>query len=187
MARKARIAEKEIEMAKVSSSCGSSFRSISPVDTPDNNLTKISDWVDKTEEGENVASPINVPSVYQQTSVSAPVITIQSMHGGQCSALVRYLKPSVKPTISTETAVRDIGKDITKTVIGVGSQRATAQPEVEFATSKPPMTLMAGQSWVPPTNGGNPSSVFQVPQLANTQEQYMPSQGPNIASNTRDD
>ena len=186
MARRARIAEKEIEMAKVSSSCGSSFRSISPFETPDDNLTKVSGWMDKTEEAENVASPINVPSVYQQTSVSAPVITVQSMHGGQCSALVRDLKPSVKPTISTETAVRDIGKDITKTVIGVGSQRATAQPEVKFATSKPPMTLMAGQSWVPPTNGGNPSA-FQVPQLANTQEQYLPSQGPNIASNTRDD
>ena len=53
--RKARIAEKEIEMAKVSSSCGSSFRSISPVETPDNNLTKVADWMDKTEEAENVA------------------------------------------------------------------------------------------------------------------------------------
>ena len=85
-ARKARIGEKEIEMAKVSSSCGSSFRSISPVETPDDNLTKVSDWMDKTEEAENVATSINVPSVYQQTSVSAPVITVQSMHGGQCSA-----------------------------------------------------------------------------------------------------
>ena len=42
LARKARIAEKEIERAKVSSSCGSSFRSISPVGTPDDNLTKVS-------------------------------------------------------------------------------------------------------------------------------------------------
>ena len=143
--------------------------------------------MDKTEEAANVASTINVPSVYQQTSVSAPVITVRSTHGGQCSAQVRKLRPSVKPTISTEAAMRDIGKDGTKTVIGVGSQRATAQPEVKFATSKPPMTLMAGQSWVPPTNGGNPSSAFQVPQLANTQKQYMPSQGPNFASNAKDD
>ena len=75
LARKAKIAEKEIEKAKVPSGCGSSFRSISPVETPDDNLTKVSDWMDKTEEAENVASPINVPSVYQQTSVSAPVIT----------------------------------------------------------------------------------------------------------------
>ena len=42
LAHKAKIAEKEIEMAKVSSSCGSSFRSISPVGTPDDNLTKVS-------------------------------------------------------------------------------------------------------------------------------------------------
>ena len=187
VARKARIAEKEIELAKFSSRCGTSLRSISPVESPDDNLTKVSDWMDKTEEAENVALPINVPSVYQQTSVSAPVITVQTTHGGQRSAIARDLKPLVKPTISTEAAVRDIGKDRTKTVIDVGSQRATAQPEVKFATSKPPMTLMAGQSWVPPTNGGNPSSAFQVPQLANTQKQYMPSQGPNIVSTTRDD
>ena len=42
VARKARIAEKEIEMAIVSSSSGSSFRSISPVGTPDDKLTKVS-------------------------------------------------------------------------------------------------------------------------------------------------
>ena len=158
VARKARIAEKEIELAKFSNSCGTSLRSISPVVSSDDNLTKVSDWMDKTEEAGNVASSINVPSVHQQASVSAPVITVQSMHEGQCSALVRDLKPSVKSTIFTEASVRDIGKDKTKTVIGVGSQRATAQPEVKFATSKPPMTLMAGQSWVQPTNGGNTSS-----------------------------
>ena len=187
VARKARIAEKEIELAKFSSSCGTSLRSISPVESPDDNLTKASDWMDKTEEAENVASPTNVPSVYQQTSASAPVITVQSMHEGQCSALVRDLNPPVKPTIPTEAARRGIGKDRTKTVIGVGSQRATTQPEVKFATSKPSMTLMANQSWVPHTNGGNPSSAFQVPQLENTQKQYLPSQGPNFASNAKDD
>ena len=62
LARKAKIAEKEIERAKVSSNYGSSFRSISPVETPDDDLTKVSDWMDKTEETENVASLINVPS-----------------------------------------------------------------------------------------------------------------------------
>ena len=185
LARKAKIAEKEIERAKVSSSCGSSFKSVSPVGTPDDNLSKASDWMDKTEETENVASLINVPSEHPQ--MSAPVITVQSMHGGQCSAQVRDLKPSVKPTTSTEAAVRDIGKDGTKTVIGTGSQRATAQPEVKFASSKPTMTLSADQDRLPPTFGGIPSGAFQVPQLANTQKQYIPSQGPNIASNTRDD
>ena len=187
LARKAKMAEKEIDRAKVSSTCESSFRSISPVGTPDDNLTKVSDWMDKTDEAENVASPNKVPPSYQQTSVSAPVITVKSSHGGQCSALVRDLKPSVKPIISTEAAVRGIGMERTKTVIGAGSQKATAQPEVKFATSKLPMTLMASQSWVPPTNGGNPNSAFQVPQIANTQTQYMPSQGPNILSNARDD
>ena len=187
VARKARIAEKEIEIAKVSSSCGSSFRSISPVETPDDNLTKVLDWMDKTEEAENVASLINVPSVYQQTSVSAQVITVQSMHGGQCCALVRDLKPSMKPTLSTEAALREIGKDRTKTVIDVGSQRATAQPEVKFASSKPSMTLSADQNRLPLTFGSISSGAVQVPQLANTPKQYSPSQGPNMASNARVD
>ena len=47
LARKARIAEKEIERAKVSSSRGSSLRSISPVGTPDDNLRKVSGRMDK--------------------------------------------------------------------------------------------------------------------------------------------
>ena len=187
MARKAKIAEKELQMAQVSSSGGSSFRSISPVGTPDDNLTKVLGWMNETEEAENVASTINVPSVYQQTSVSAPVITVQSMHEGQCSALVKDLKLSVKPTIFTEASGRGIGKERTKTVIDVGSQRATAQPEVKFASSKPSMTLSADPNRLPPTFGGIPSGAFQVPQLANTQKQYSLSQGPNMASNVRDD
>ena len=187
VARKARSAEKEIELAKFSSSCGTNLRSISPVESPDDNLTKVSDWMDKTEEAENVASPINVPSVYQQTSASAPVITVRSTHEGQRSGLVGDLKPSVKPTISTEAAVRGIGKDRTKTVIDVVSQRATAQPEVKFASSKPSMTLSAEQNGLPPTSGGIPSGAFQVPQLENTQKPYLPRQGHNIVSNARDD
>ena len=174
-------------MAKVSSSCGSIFRSFSPVDSLDDTLTKVSVWMDKTEEAENVAPSNNVPSVYQQTSVSAPVITVQSMHGGKGSALVRDLKPSVKPTISTE-AMRGIEKDRTKTVIDVGSQRATVQPEVKFASSKPSMTLSADPHRLPPTFGGCiQSGAFQVLELANTQTQYLPSQGPIMASNVRDD
>ena len=117
MARKAKIAEKELQMAQVSSSGGSSFRSISPVVTPGDNLTKVSGWMDKTEETENVAS------VYQQTSVSAPVITVRSTHGGHCSAQVRDLKSSLKPVMSTETQV--FGEDGTKTVIGAKSNNAT--------------------------------------------------------------
>ena len=135
LARKARIAEKEIERAKVSSSRDSSYRSMSPDWTPDDNLTKVSGWMDKTEEAENVALSINVPQVYQQTSSSAPVITVRTTHGRQCSAQVRDSKSSLKPVVTTGAAVRDIGKDWTKTVIGAESQRATAQPEVKFASS----------------------------------------------------
>ena len=187
LARKSKIAEKEIEMAKVSSSCGSSFRSISPVGTPDDNLTKISGWMDKTEEAENVASSINVPPGYQQSSVSAPVITVRSTHGGQCSAQVRDLKPSEQPTKTTEAVVRDNERDRTKTVIDAVSQRATAQPEVKFAPSKSSMTLSADPNRLPSTFGGIQSGAFQVPLLANTQNQYLPSQGPNFASNAKDD
>ena len=187
LARKARIAEEEKERAKVSSSCGSSLRSISPVGTPDDNLTKVSGWMDKTEEAKSVASSINVPPFYQQMSISAPVITVRSTHGGQGSAQVRDLKSSLKPVMSKEAAVRDIGKDRTKTVIDVGSQRTTAQPEVKFASPKPSMTLSADQNRLPPTFGGIRSGAFQVPQLANTQKQYSRSQVPNMASNVRDD
>ena len=158
MARKTKIAEHEIQMAQASSSCGSSIRSISPVEVPDDNLTKVSRWMDKTEEAEYVASSTNVPQGYQQTSISAPVITVRSTHEGQCSVQVRDLKPSVQPTISTEAAKRGIGMDRTKTVIGAGRQRATAQPDMKFATSMQSRTLMAGQSWIPPTKGGNPST-----------------------------
>ena len=108
LALKARLAEKEIERAKVSSSCGSSLRSISSIGTPEGNLRKVSGLVDKTEEAENVAQPINVPSVYPQTSVIKPGNTVLSMHGGEGSAQAKDLKSSLNPVKSTEAAVRDI-------------------------------------------------------------------------------
>ena len=118
-------------MAQASSSCVSSFRNFSPAGTPDDNLTKVAGWMDKTEEAENVAPPFNVPAIcIPETSVSAPVITVRLTHGGQCSAQVTDLKPSVQPTKLTEAVVRDNGRDRTKTVIGVASQIETAQPVV---------------------------------------------------------
>ena len=131
--------------------------------------------------------PINVPSVYPQTSVLKPVNAVLSTYGEHFSAQVKDLKPSVKPIISTEVSNRGFGIDSKKTFIGGGSQRVTAQPEVKFAISKLSMTLMADQRWLPPTNRGNPSSEFDVPQFANTQKQHLPSQGTNTASNARDD
>ena len=41
LVRKAKIAEMELKMAQALSRCGSSFRSVSPVETPDDNLTKV--------------------------------------------------------------------------------------------------------------------------------------------------
>ena len=114
LARKARIAKKEIEGAKASSSCGSSLRSISTVGTQDDNPTKISGCMDKTEEAENLARIFNVPSVFRQTSVLKPVNTVQLTCGGHFSAQARDLKHSVKPLTSTEAAVRDIKRDRTK-------------------------------------------------------------------------
>ena len=97
------------------------------------------------------------------------------MHGGHFSALMRDLKPSVKPIISTETAMRVIGRDRTRTVSGVGSRRATAQPEVKIASSKPSMTLSADQNRLIPTFGGIPSGAFQVPQFVRTKAEYSKS------------
>ena len=112
-------------------------------------------------------------------SVSGQVITVRSTHAGHCSALVRNLETSVKPTISTEPANRGFGIDRTKTALGAGSQRSTAQLEVKIATSKLSMTLMASQIWLPPMNGASRVVQF-VQQFVNTQKQYMSSQGPNI-------
>ena len=49
------------------------------------------------------------------------------------------------------------------------------------------MTLSADQNRLPPTFGGIPSGAFEVPQLANTQKQCLPSQGAHMASNVKDD
>ena len=86
---------------------------------------------------------------------------------------MRDLKHFVKPPISAEAATRGIGMDRTKTVIGAGSQIATAQPQVKFAK-------------VGAYECRHPSSVFQVPQFTNTHKKYLPGQGPNFASNARD-
>ena len=49
------------------------------------------------------------------------------------------------------------------------------------------MTLSEHHNRLPSTFGGIPSGAFQVPPLANTQKQYLPSQGAHMASNVRDD
>ena len=59
LARRARDAGNETKMTKFSSSCGSNFPSISSVGLSDHTLTKVSQWMDKTE-AKNVAQSINV-------------------------------------------------------------------------------------------------------------------------------
>ena len=88
----------------MSNSCRSGFRSITSVGTPDDDLTKVSRWMAKTEEAENVAQSISVQSVHPQISVPTPVVTLISTHGGKCFAQVRELKPSVQPTIFRDAA-----------------------------------------------------------------------------------
>ena len=57
LVRKAKIAEKEIQIAQASSSCGSSLRSISPVGTPDDDLTNTQKQY-LPGQGRNVASNV---------------------------------------------------------------------------------------------------------------------------------
>ena len=125
----------------------------------------------KTEEAENEAQPKTLPSVYLQTSVIKAVSTVIATYGGHFSAQARDLRPSVKPIMSTEAAVRDIKRDRTKIDHGACSQTATEQPEVKFATSKMSMTLSTDPYWLPPTFEGFPNGAFHVSQLANTQNQ----------------
>ena len=161
-------------MAKASRSCSSSFRSISPFKLPDDNfLTKVSGWIDEAEAAGNRVQHIDVRFVLPQTYVSIPEYTARSAHGGQCSMQVRDLKPPVQPTISSEAFVQNDVRDRTKSDQGAGSQRAIAQLEVKRATSKPSKIFSVGHNLLPPTNGGNPSGAFQVPQFANTQKQYL--------------
>ena len=63
-------------MAKASISCGSSFRSFSPAGLPDDPLTSVAAWMNKTEAAENVVQSKTVSSVYPQSSVSIPVKTV---------------------------------------------------------------------------------------------------------------
>ena len=62
---------------------------------------------------------------------------------------------------------------------------STTRSEVRLIEAS--MTLSADQNRSPPTFGGIPSAAFQVAQLASTQMKYLPSQGPNITANARDD
>ena len=95
----------------------------------------------------------------------------------------RGLKDSEKQNIPTQVALRVNGRDRTKTDDFAGSQRATVQSQVIFATSKPSKTTSTRQKGLPPTNGGK----FEVPHFANTHNLFLTSQVPTNASGARHD
>ena len=109
-ARKGRIAEKEMEIAKASSCLGNSFLSISPVWPWEDILTKVSGWMDKTGAVANLTESINASSVHAKSSVPEPVNAEKSVNERQFSAHTRDSKQPVQPTITTKAAVRDDGK-----------------------------------------------------------------------------
>ena len=186
LARKARIAEKEIERAKVSSSRGSSLRSISPVGTPDDNLSKVSDWMDKTEETENVASLINVPSEHPQMSVSAIGTidawrtTLRAGEGLEALSATDHIHRS-----RCARYWKGRNKDCHR--YWQSKSNSTTRSElrlieaVDHSQCRPESVSACVWRHPEPLSGA-----FQVPQLANTQKHTLPSQGPNFASNAKD-
>ena len=118
LARRARRAENETELAKVSRSCGTSFRSISP----DENLTEDSGWMDKSESAKNGHESNSAVSKH-----STPENAVKLVHEGKFSA---HRRDSNFPT---ETVGRDDGKNRTKPDNGGCTQGATSQPKVKVA------------------------------------------------------
>ena len=93
LARKARIAEIEREIAEASSSQGTSFRSISPIES----FTEDSGCMDKTGTAENVAK-FN----FALSEHSTPENAVKLVHEGKFFAPMRDSKPLEMSTISTE-------------------------------------------------------------------------------------
>ena len=116
LARKARIAGKEREIAEVSSSQGTSFPSVSSVDS----FTEDSRCMDETETVEDWA---NIALSVHSKSENA----VKLVHQGKFSALRRDSKP---PTEDDEQADR---KDSTNADNGTCRQEATSQQDVKVA------------------------------------------------------
>ena len=134
LARKARIAEKEREIAEVSSSQGTSFPSVSSVDS----FTEDSRCMAETETvGDGAKSNIALPVHLKSENV------VKLVHEGKFSALRRDSKP---PTEADEQADR---KDSTNADNGTCRQRATSQPDVTVANKGTSKFLTAEciQNW----------------------------------------
>ena len=134
LARKARIAEKEREIAEVSSSQGTSFPSVSSVDS----FTEDSRCMAETETvGDGAKSNIALPVHLKSENV------VKLVHEGKFSALRRDSKP---PTEADEQADR---KDSTNADNGTCRQSATSQPDVTVANKGTSKFLTAEciQNW----------------------------------------
>ena len=118
LARKARIAEKEREIAEVSSSQGTSFPSVSSVDS----FTEDSRCMDETETIEDGAKSNIAISVHLKSENAVKLV-----HEGKFSALRRDSKP---PTEADEQADR---KDSTEADNETCRKEAISQPDVKLA------------------------------------------------------
>ena len=118
LARKARIAEKEREIAGVSSSQGTSFPSVSSVDS----FTEDSRCMAETETVEDGAKSNIALSVHLKSENA-----VRLVHEGKFSAIRRDSKP---PTEVDQQADR---KDRTDVDNGTCRQGATSQPDVKVA------------------------------------------------------
>ena len=136
LARKARIAEKEREIAEVSSSQGTSFPSVSSVDR----FTEDSRSMVETETVEDGAKSNFALSVHSKSENAVKLV-----HEGKFSALRRDSKP---PTEADEQADRN---DRTRTNADNGTcrQGATTQPDVKVANKGTSKFLTAEciQNW----------------------------------------
>ena len=134
LARKARIAEKEREIAEVSSSQGTSFPSVSSVDS----FTEDSRCMAETETVEDGAKSNIALSVHLKSENAVKLV-----HEGKFSALRRDSKP---PTEVDQQADR---KDRTDVDNGTCRQGATSQPDVKVANKGTSKFLTAEciQNW----------------------------------------
>ena len=134
LARKARIAEKEREIAEVSSSQGTSFPSVSSVDS----FTEDSRCMAETETVEDGAKSNIALSVHLKSENAVKLV-----HKGKFSAHRRDSKP---PTEADEQADR---KDRTNADNGTCRQGATTQPDVNVANKGTSKFLTAEciQNW----------------------------------------
>ena len=128
LARKARIAEKEREIAEASSSQGTSVRSVSSVDS----FTEVSRCMDETETADIALS------VHSKSEKAVKLV-----HEGKFSALRRDSKP---PTEVDQQADR---KDRTNADNGACRQGATSQPDMKVANNGTSKFLTAEciQNW----------------------------------------